>query len=91
MKLQDNPRFQEDYKTYQAEISAVTDEKTKKELTEMLVNFLRQVSSIDQQHTQLLFSNKLPADVADARLKLNESKKKLDAGIKNWKRKTQSV
>ena len=86
MKLQDNPRFQEDYKRYQREISAITDEKVKQTMTELLMNFSRQVASIDQQHTQLLFSNKLPADVADARFKLTECKKKLDSGLQSWKR-----
>jgi hypothetical protein len=90
MKLQDNPQFQEDYKKYQKEISLITDDRMKKDLTDLLIEFSRQVAAIDQQHTQLFFSNKLPTDISETRLRLSECKRKIETGIQSWKRNNRS-
>lgn len=90
MRLQETPRFKEDYKRYQKEISSITDEVLKAELTKIFVEFTRLVSDIDNHHSQLLMSNKLPADISDTRSKLSACIKKIESKLKNWKKKTVS-
>jgi hypothetical protein len=90
IKLKDSPRFKEDYKKYQSEISSVSDPVLKAELTKLLLEFNSCVSSIDQQHTQLFLNSKIPEDISVSRSKLSQCKKNLDTKIQNWKRSNNS-
>jgi len=90
MKLQENPKFKEDYKRYQKEILAITDDALKAELTKLFVEFTRLVADIDHHHSQLFLSNKLPADISDTRSKLSACIKKLDTKLQTWRKRNVS-
>jgi hypothetical protein len=82
MRLKDNPIFKEDYKKYQAEISSVTDENLKKELTHLLLELADCVAEIDKHHSNLLLGNSLPLDINESRAKLSACKTRLDTKLK---------
>lgn len=81
MKLRDNPKFKEDYNNYQKQILAVTDDKLRMELTELLSDFSREVAAIDMHHDTLLINGRMPSGISDSRSNLASIKKKLDARL----------
>lgn len=88
-KIASSNRFTEDYKRYQQRILAVKDESLQKELTDLLVKLKEQVQYLDRSHEQILFTKKIPGDVADHREGVIRYKKALDTRLSAWEQSQQ--
>jgi two-component sensor histidine kinase len=84
-KLQNHPRFKNDYKRYQQEISLITDPVLQRELTDALIKLSNEVQKIDQFHEQLYLSGSIPIQVQDSRNNINQYRKILESKIQSWK------
>jgi hypothetical protein len=85
-KLQDNPMFLNEYKTFQNRITAVTDEKLQKELTKYLVDLRNTIVYLDRQHESLYLSNRMPSDVGETRSQISDIRKNLETKLSAWER-----
>lgn len=81
MKLRDNPKFKEDYKNYQQQILSIQDDDLRVELTDLLLNFSREVAAIDMHHDTLLINGRMPGGISESRNSLASIKKQLDAKL----------
>lgn len=81
MKLRDHPKFKEDYAKYQQQILAVEDDNLRIELTDLLLSFSKEVTSIDMHHDTLLMNGRMPSGINESRNNLASIKKKLDAKL----------
>lgn len=84
MSIKDSPIFKEDYAKLQKEIQEIVDEDTKKELTLMLLELSREVSSVDMHHDAILITGKMPDGIQDSRNKIASIRKKIDAKLKAY-------
>jgi hypothetical protein len=82
--LFNSERFQKDYRYYQSKIREVTNERVRKELSELLSKLIREVKDIDNQHEQMLVNRQLRANVDENRMRLVDIRKQLDRKIKDW-------
>jgi hypothetical protein len=85
-KLQFDERWLADQERYQTEISAITNEELKLELTEILVKLQTQVEYIDQHHEQIFVTGKLPGETDQLRSNIGMYRTTLDERIADWKR-----
>jgi hypothetical protein len=86
MRLQDNPRFKDDYSNLQKEISKIDNEYHKKELTFLLQELSREILSIDMHHDAMLVVGKMPDNIRETREKILSLRKKIDVKLKQYKR-----
>lgn len=86
MSLKNSKSFQDDYARYQQQISAITDDVVKKELTLLLVEMSNCVISIDMHHDTLLNTGRLPEAASDIRNNLASVKRKLDTKLLTYQR-----
>lgn len=86
MRLEDNKKFREEFERFQNQISQITNENLKLELSGLLKDMLSEVRLIDQQHNQLFERKSLPTTVVDNRSKLLEIRKKIEKKLKDWSR-----
>jgi len=84
IKLQNNPRFVEEYTSYQKRIAAVTDTRLQEDLTKMLVQLREQVRFIDRTHEQVYMTGRIPNEVSDLRNDLIKHRKTLDQKLRDW-------
>jgi len=85
-KLQFDERWLADQERYQKEISAITDEDLKIELTEILIKLKTQVEYVDQHHEQIFITGKMPSETDQLRSAIGMYRTTLDEKIADWKR-----
>lgn len=85
-RLQNSEQFLNEYKTFQNRITAVSDEKLKKELTDALINLKNAIVYLDRQHESLYLSNRMPSDVGETRTQISGFRKTLETKLSAWER-----
>jgi hypothetical protein len=84
IKLQNNPRFVEEYSNYQKRIADVTDKKIQEDLTGLLLQLRDQVRFIDRTHEQVFVTGRIPGELSDLRNDLLKHRKTLDQKLRDW-------
>ncbi len=84
--LTTNKKFIEDYNRYVKDISEITDQSLRTELTSLLGKLKEQVGYIDKNHQQLLISGRIPTEITDIRANIMSIKKSMDSKIDMWKK-----
>lgn len=77
MLLQNNPKFQQEYKEFTDKINSLSNNKIKLEAQRLLRDLLSEVKRLDHNHSELNFQNQLPDSVSLTRNKLFEIRKNL--------------
>jgi hypothetical protein len=85
ISIKNSLAFKEDYARMQKDISEVTDENLKKELTSLLLTILKEVSAIDMHHDSISITGKLPDGIQESRNKIASIRKKIDAKLSSYK------
>lgn len=86
MLLANNPRFLNEYKNWSAKIDRVKDEKSKKELEDLLKKLVEAVRSIDLQHQEILVLHRMPDSLGESKGDLNSIRKKIHAKLESCER-----
>lgn len=85
LSLVNSDRFKNDVKKYKEEISQVTDVAYKKLLENYLDKLITQAKSIDNHHSQMMFTKQISTMGDDVRSRIVDIRKTLDSKIKDWK------
>ena len=79
-----SPRFQTEYKEFQTKINAITNERLKNELNDLLGKLYNAVRNIDLQHQDMYARTQINMAVPDTKLEISELRQTIDRKIKDW-------
>lgn len=74
-KLQNNPRFINEYRDFQKRILNVDNENLRNDLTRLLIELKNHVSEIDLHHESMLMAGRMPGDITESRTAIQKCRK----------------
>ncbi len=77
-------RFQTEYKTFQEKINAISNEKLKNELTDLLGKLYNAVRNLDLQHQDMYARTQINMAIPDTKLEVSELRQTIDRKLKDW-------
>jgi hypothetical protein len=73
--LEKSERFQKEFVDYQIRCEKISDEKIKSEIKNLLNKLIFEIRNIDKQHSDLMFSKRIPEFVPESRQKIFDIRK----------------
>ena len=90
MLLSKSEQFLKEYNGFKTRIDAVTDDKVKSDLNNLLSQLVNAIRQIDTQHQELVYTAKLSDAVNVSRETVMNSRKKLIQLLDSWERKAKN-
>ena len=86
-KIQNSPRFKEDYNNFQKQINGIDEnDPLKKELTDALAQLKSNVGFIDRCHEQMFINGKISSEVSELREEVAKLKTLLEQKLASYNR-----
>lgn len=89
-KIQNNSVFITEYKDFQKRILAVKNEQLQKDLTSLLVELRNHVGTVDLHHENMLTAGRMPGDISDTRLAIQQCRKTINDRLAAYESKNQT-
>mgnify|MGYP001548914685 CR=1 FL=1 len=86
ISLEKSKKFQDEYNGYLEKTKKVKTMRVRAELDQLLKQLLLQVKEIDKQHQQLAVKNTLSDSANISKIKLSETRKKIQKLLKDYER-----
>lgn len=84
--IENSDRFKTEFKSFQQRIDAITNENIKKELNDKMLQLLKEVRAIDQQHKDVWRTGQLPSMVTETRSNLTDIRKHINKRLDDWEK-----
>jgi hypothetical protein len=86
MRLEKNERFVKEYSEFDRKISKISDDRIKKDMTQLLNQLLGEVRELDRKHQDLVISANVLSNATENREKLQTIRKKIVTRIQECER-----
>lgn len=84
LRLGQSATFKNDYENFKNKIESISNSEVQKDLKILLDRLVYEVKSIDQLHSELSVSNRLPVGTTDTRHNLNSIRLEITKKLKDW-------
>ena len=88
--LENSEKFKTEFNNFRERIAGITNEQVKADLNKKLIELLREVRAIDQQHVNMFMSKELPNMVPESRSKITKVRTYIINRLGDWDRANQS-
>lgn len=88
--LENSEKFKTEFNNFKSKIDSIPNENLRKDLSNKLIELLREVRSIDQQHNNMFMTKDLPSLLPESRSKLAEVRNYIISRLGDWDRANQS-
>ena len=88
--LENSEKFKTEFNNFRERIAGITNEQVKADLNKKLIELLREVRAIDQQHVNMFMSKELPNMVPESRSKITKVRTYIINRRGDWDRANQS-
>jgi hypothetical protein len=88
--LENSEKFKTEFNNFKEKIAEITNEQVKADLNKKLIELLREVRSIDQQHVNMFMSKEMSTMIPESRTKLAEVRNYIINRLGDWDRATRS-
>jgi len=88
--LENSEKFKTEFNNFKEKIAEITNEQVKTDLNKKLIELLREVRSIDQQHVNMFMSKEMSTMIPESRTKLAEIRNYIINRLGDWDRATRS-
>jgi hypothetical protein len=89
--LENSEKFKTEFNNFKEKISQITNESVKKDLNDKLVELLKNVRDVDNQHQDMFVRHQLPIGTIDSRDKILEIRKYITKRLTDWDRSVKST
>lgn len=84
LQLSQSSTFKKDFEYFKSKIDEITSVQVKNDLKLLLDKLVSEVKNLDQLHTELSVTNKLPIGTTDTRNSLNSIRQEIIKKLKDW-------